>query len=67
MMHAQSQSVKVGYSINEVCKMTGLCRQSVYNQINSGHLRSYKVGKRRLISPGALDDWVSAKEASTAA
>lgn len=66
-MHTQTQPAKVGYSINEVCNMTGLCRQTVYNQINSGQLRSFKVGKRRLISPAALDEWVTLHESGAAA
>jgi excisionase family DNA binding protein len=66
-MHTEPSPAKIGYSVADVCKMTGLCRQSIYNQINSGHLRSFKVGKRRLISPQALDEWVIAQEASTAA
>jgi len=56
---------KAGYSIPEIIEMTGLCRQSIYNQINSGNLRTFKVGRRRLVSPAALNQWVKDRETET--
>lgn len=51
-----------GLSVEEVMESTGLSRQTVYNQINSGALRSFKVGRRRLVSPSALQSWVKRLE-----
>ena len=51
-----------GLSVPEVMESTGLSRQTVYNEINAGRLRTFKVGRRRLVSPAALADWVAALE-----
>jgi len=56
-----------GLSVPEVMSSTGLSRQTVYREINSGRLRSFKVGKRRLVSPAALADWVRRLEREAAA
>ena len=56
----------VGLSVPEVMASTGLSRQSVYSEINSGRLRSFKVGKRRLVSPTALTAWVTRLEKGAA-
>jgi excisionase family DNA binding protein len=58
---------KVGLSVPEVMEATGLSRQSIYNEINDGRLRTFKVGRRRLVSPAALEDWVAALEREAAA
>ena len=38
-------------------------RQTVYNEINAGRLRSYKVGRRRFVSEEACVEYVRAREA----
>lgn len=55
-----------GLSVPEVMQSTGLSRQKVYDEINSGSLRSFKVGRRRLISPAAIDAWVRKLEKGAA-
>jgi len=40
---------RVGFSVAEVGVLLGICDQSVYNLINGGKLKSYKVGRRRII------------------
>jgi len=55
-----------GLSVDEVITSTGLSRQTVYNEINSGRLASFKVGRRRLVSPAALDNWVRKLEGAAA-
>jgi excisionase family DNA binding protein len=44
----------MAYSINDTAKISGLCRATIYNHINSGKLRSVKVGGRRLVPDEAL-------------
>ena len=53
-------------SIQEAAKILGLSRQSVYNELNAGRLKSYKVGKRRFISSQALSQYVRDREAEAA-
>jgi len=38
-----------GFSVSEFADLHGVCRQSVYNELNAGRLRSYKFGRRRII------------------
>ena len=55
------------YSVNEVAERNSLCRQSIYNEINAGRLRSFKVGKSRRISDEAEREWIRQREAEAAA
>jgi len=57
---------KITNSIQEAAEILGLSRQSVYNELNSGRLKSYKVGKRRFISSEALVRYVNDREADAA-
>lgn len=45
-------------TVSEAMEWTRLGRTKLYDEINSGRLRSIKVGSRRLIPAGALADWV---------
>ena len=50
-------SEKLCFSINDFALANGICRQTVYNEINSGRLRTKKVGRRRLIPKEAAEAW----------
>lgn len=55
------------YSIPEVSRMLGICKDTVYNEINAGRLRTFKVGpRRRFVSHDALMEFIKAREAATA-
>ena len=58
-MHAQSLS-KAAYSIPEAVQITGVGRSRLYQEIESGRLRSVKVGRRTLIPANAIDEWLAA-------
>lgn len=58
---------RIALSVPEVMASTRLSRQTVYHELNSGRLRSFKVGKRRLVTPAALADWVARLEREAAA
>lgn len=57
-----SNSPRIAYSIDDVIRLAGLSRQTVYNEINRGRLKTFTVGRRRLISPHALNDWMALLE-----
>jgi len=66
-MKRRAQTLPVaGFSVDEVIQCTGLSRQTIYNELNAGRLRSFKVGRRRLVSPAALDSWVKKLEGAAA-
>ena len=58
---AQSRAPVLGYSIPEVMESTGLSRSTIYQEIANGALKTFKVGRRRLVSPNALTAWIKAK------
>lgn len=62
LMFAGQPSAKVTLAVEEVMSLTGLSRQTIYDEINIGRLTSFKLGRRRLISRAALEAWISAME-----
>ncbi|MCF7984313.1 MAG: helix-turn-helix domain-containing protein [Thiohalocapsa sp.] len=57
----------VGLSIPDVVQATGLGRSTVYQEIAAGRLKTFKVGRRRLVAPAALTEWAKARESEAAA
>ncbi|MBL8248158.1 MAG: helix-turn-helix domain-containing protein [Candidatus Competibacter sp.] len=56
----------LAYDIPSACIALGLSRQTVYDLMNSGKLRSYSEGRRRFISVQAITDYIVAREAESA-
>ena len=54
-------------TINGFCRRHKLCRQTAYNEINAGRLRTYKIGKSRRITEDADRDWLKDREQDAAA
>lgn len=50
-----------GWSIAEFSFRHDLCRQSVYNQINSGDLPIIKIGRKTRITPEGEAAWLEKK------
>jgi excisionase family DNA binding protein len=49
---------KLYYSIDEVLAVLPVSRTRLYKAVATGDLVSVKLGRRRLISPDALQDFV---------
>jgi excisionase family DNA binding protein len=49
----------------EAAKLAGVGRTTIYEAIQSGALKSLKIGKRRLIRIDALEQWLSAQEVAS--
>jgi excisionase family DNA binding protein len=60
-----SKSVKP-QSIEFACVAIGVSRATLYDLINSGRLRSYRIGRARRVSSDAISDCIKALEAATA-
>jgi excisionase family DNA binding protein len=58
---------KALYRVTEAMAMLSLSRSVIYEEIRSGRLRSVKRGRTRLISAGAITDYVSLLEDETSA
>lgn len=54
---------QIAYSVEEAMRITRIGRTRFYQEINSGKLRTFKAGRRRLVSAEALYDWVHRLEA----
>ena len=55
-------SVEVyGWSVPEFCKRHDMCRQTAYNEINSGDLPVLKIGKKTRITPEGEKIWLDKK------
>lgn len=53
---------KLAVSTFEAAEISGVGRTTIYEAIQSGALKSVKIGKRRLIRIAALDEWLSGHE-----
>ena len=63
MQPAQGQ--KLAVSTHEAAHLAGVGRTTIYEAIQSGDLKSLKIGKRRLIRIDALQAWLAALEAAS--
>lgn len=54
-LSSKSSAMRRALSIDEFCERYGIGRSCVYQLINSGKLRSVKIGKRRLIPVDAAE------------
>jgi hypothetical protein len=57
---------RLSYTIEQFMTATGYSRRKVYEAIARGDLRSFKDGKRRMISAQAARDFIAAREQATA-
>ncbi len=57
-----SDSTALAVTVDEAARITKVSRPSIYVELNSGRLRSFTLGRRRLISLRALKDWIAARE-----
>ncbi len=56
---------KLGYSIKDICDLSGAGKDLIYNEINNGNLKSAKVGRRRIIRREAAEQWLKDHEKKT--
>lgn len=59
-MSAASQ--RLSYNVEEALAATGLNRNALYRAISAGQLQTFKVGKRRMVSVRALQEFIERKE-----
>jgi excisionase family DNA binding protein len=57
---------KAVLSVTEAMEALDLSRQTIYNEINAKRLRSFKLGRRRLIPADGIPEWVSMMERQVA-
>lgn len=57
---------KLSYTLDEAQAATGMSRSRIFSAIQSGDLRSFKDGKRRMVSVKSLKDFIDKLERSAA-
>ncbi len=57
----------ISHTIPQVMDELNLSRATVYVEINSNRLRTYKIGRRRMVSHDALLEYIHAREAESVA
>ena len=63
--NAATSLQKEAFSLREAAEVSGIKKDLMYREINSGRLPSIKVGKRRLIRRESLNKWLAEREAET--
>ena len=58
-------SPPLAHHVYKAAELAGVSRATLYQEIKSGRLRTFKVGARRLISSDALRDWIRDREVET--
>lgn len=51
-------------SIDETASMLGLGRSALYAEIAAGRLRTLRIGRRRLVSAGAISQYIAERAAA---
>ena len=49
-------------SITDAAKALNVSRPTIYKEIQAGRLHTFTIGRRRLVSPEALREYVKARE-----
>ena len=60
---AQTAEPNGAFTVGEFCRVYKISRQTVYNEINAGRLKSYTVGRARRISKQSAREWQQQLEA----
>lgn len=60
-------ATRCGYPVAEAAAQIGVARDQTFKLIAAGKLRSFRVGRRRLVSQEAIQEFIRAAEAAEAA
>ncbi|MBG3850078.1 helix-turn-helix domain-containing protein [Xanthomonas hortorum pv. carotae] len=58
----QSQPIKLSYTVEQAIAATGMSRSAFYKAISKAGLVTFKLGKRRMVSARALQQFIEAQE-----
>lgn len=60
------ENQKLSYTVDEAVDATGLTRSRVYQAIGERQLKTFKAGRRRMVSRKALEDFIAKLERESA-
>jgi excisionase family DNA binding protein len=52
------------FTVGQVCERLGVSRQKVYDLMNTGQLKSVKLGRHRRITENQLQEFITELEAA---
>lgn len=55
---------KLSYTVGQAVDVTGASRTRIYLAIASSQLKTFKLGRRRLMTRDALEAWIKASQAA---
>ncbi|MGV7193824.1 helix-turn-helix domain-containing protein [Xanthomonas axonopodis] len=58
--------MKLSYTVEQAISATGMSRSAFYKAISKAGLVTFKLGKRRMVSARALQQFIEAQEADAA-
>ena len=50
---------KILLTIEETIKATNSSRATIYREINAERLKTVKLGRRRYVTPAAIEEWIA--------
>lgn len=62
-MSTQTRTEHGAFDVADLCARHNLSRQTIYREIAAGRLRTFKVGRRRKVTPAAEREWIALLEA----
>jgi len=60
---SENKPERLGFRVEEAAEAIGVSRDLIYDLIRTGELRSLKVGRRRIISRQAIEDFMNGQAA----
>ena len=61
----QNRADRLSYTIAQFCEATGTTRSATYKAIAEGALQTFKIGRRRMVSARAAQDYIGKLEAAS--
>ena len=62
--HTAPMTPRLAYSVDEAAHLLSVGRDSIYELIRTGQLRTFKIGARRLVALRDIEAFVDQAEAS---
>jgi excisionase family DNA binding protein len=56
---------KLSYTVDEFCAATGITRTALYAAISKSQIKTFKVGRRRMVSKASAEEYLKRLEAKS--
>jgi hypothetical protein len=60
--HDQKDPTTLAYSLVQSATALGICLTSLRKEVDKGHLRTIRIGRRRVVTQQALAEYIATKE-----